>query len=58
MRQGRGKRVGVLTFQFTAGAGLTRPWWIAMAGEVSQFQIADGQSYDGRLVQLAGDCCG
>lgn len=34
---------------------LPGPWWIAVTAEVSQFQVANCQSYDGRLVQLAGD---
>lgn len=34
---------------------LPGPWWVPGAAEVSQFQVTNGQSYDGRLVQLAGD---
>lgn len=45
-----------LTFQnFVRVSVLPGPWRIPGATEVPQFQVANGQSYDGRLVQLAGD---
>lgn len=47
----------LLTLQFAAAAGLPGPWGVAVAGEVAQLQVADGQSYDGGFVQLAGDRC-
>ena len=38
-----------------AGAGVALPRRIAVAREVAQFEVADGQPDDGSLVQLAGD---
>jgi len=51
------KELKILTFELTAAGGLPCPWRIAVSGEVPQLQVADGQSYDGGLVQLAGDGC-
>lgn len=47
----------VLTFKLAAAGRLARPWRITVSGKVSQFQIANGQSYNGGLVQLAGYGC-
>lgn len=45
-----------LTFKhFVRMAILPGPWWVSGSTEVPQFQVANGQSYDGRLVQLACD---
>lgn len=34
---------------------LPGPWRVSVSAEVPQFQVANCQSYDGRLVQLACD---
>ena len=34
------------------------PGWVSLAGKVSHVQVADGQSDDGGLVQLAGNGAG
>lgn len=36
-------------------AVLPGPWRVSVAAEVPQFQVANCQSYDGRLIQLACD---
>lgn len=43
----------LLTFELVVE--VAAPLRIAVAGEIAQLQVADGQSYDRRLVQLAGD---
>ena len=38
-----------------AGAGVALPRRVAVAREVAQFEVADGEADDRRLVELAGD---